>query len=138
MDDMMNENSKSQYEQDVQNNPYGQYDPNMQNNPYGQYQYYQQPYPQNSYAAPTVGARNDGWAIASLVFGILSILTCCCFGIPGIVMGIVAIVLAFISRHENGSRMPSMAIAGMICGIIGILLSISFIAMMLLGEAADI
>jgi len=29
-----------------------------------------------------------------LVFGILSILTCCCYGIVGLILGIIAIVMA--------------------------------------------
>lgn len=29
-----------------------------------------------------------------LVFGILAILGCCCYGVPGLIFGIIAIVLA--------------------------------------------
>ena len=32
-------------------------------------------------------------ATAVLVLGILSIVTCCCYGIPGIVAGIIGLVL---------------------------------------------
>ena len=33
-------------------------------------------------------------ATAVLVLGILSILTCCCYGVIGLILGIVALVLA--------------------------------------------
>lgn len=63
-----------------------------------------------------------GFAIASLVLGILSIL-CCCFGmwswllaIPGVVLGIVALVKKYAGK--------GCAIAGIICAALAIVLSL--------------
>ena len=69
-------------------------------------------------------------ATTALVLGIISIPTCCCFGIAGLVCGIIAIVLGNkamklyksnpvaynISSYHNAN-------AGRICGIIGTILS---------------
>ncbi len=76
---------------------YNQYDPNMNQ-------------PQES----------KGLSIASLVVGILSLLTSCC-GCFGIVVSIVAIVLGIIGRPKGGK---GMATGGIICGAIGLLLCI--------------
>ena len=136
---MMNENSNGSYDTN------GQYDPNMQYNPNGQNYYYQQPQqpyqPDDIYAKPGEGGTSDGWAIASLVCGILAIMTCCCYGIGGVVFGIAAIVLACISKSQNGGRMPSLSIAGLICGIIGLVFGLCYFGVLILGiigSAADI
>ena len=141
MDDnnLMNENPNGQYDPNMQYNPNGQYDPNMQYNPNGQYgsynyNYYQQPYQQESiYAKPGERSATDGWGVAALICGILAILTCCCYGVGGIVFGIAAIVLACVSKKESGGIMPSIALAGMICGIVGIVLGLCFLGIMIVG-----
>lgn len=62
-----------------------------------------------------------GFAIASLVLGILSII-CCCFGlgwitaIPGVILGIVTIAKKYAGK--------GCAIAGIICSALAIVLSI--------------
>lgn len=66
-------------------------------------------------------------ATAVLVLGILSILTCCCYGI-GLVLGIIALVLAhkdmqlYIQNPELYSGYPNLN-TGKILSIIGIVLS---------------
>lgn len=68
-------------------------------------------------------AVSQGFAIASLVLGIITLLLgcCCCinllFGIPAIVFGILQ------KPMENGKK-PGMAIAGIITASIGIVLMI--------------
>ena len=63
-----------------------------------------------------------------LVFGILSILTCCCYGIIGLILGIVAIVLAnkataiYIQNPEEYSGFSNVK-TGKILAIIGVILS---------------
>lgn len=148
---MMNENSNGsydpngQYDPNMQYNPNGQGDPNMQYGSGGQNYYYQQPQqpyqPDDIYAKPGEGGTSDGWAIASLVCGILAIMTCCCYGIGGVVLGIAAIVFACISKSQNGGRMPSLSIAGLICGIIGLVFGLCYFGVLILGiigSAADI
>ncbi len=77
--------------------------------------------------------NKNGYAIASLVFGIVSILSCCCccasvFGL--ILMGIsavLAIVFAFVSKKHSGGKMDAKAIAGLVLGIVAILVLLLFL-----------
>ncbi len=68
-----------------------------------------------------------------LILGILSIVGCCCYGIPGLICGIIAVVLANKATNvyklapENYSDYGNVK-AGKIMGIISIVLSILFIA----------
>ena len=100
-----------------QGNPYGQ--PPV--NPYGQPQGnpYGQPNPYNPYGGYDPNAKkaqpHQGMAIASLVLGILSFF---CFGI---ISGGLAIVFACIAK-ANGNK-SGMATAGLVCGIIGVVLT---------------
>ncbi|OUR91076.1 hypothetical protein A9Q87_11415 [Flavobacteriales bacterium 34_180_T64] len=63
-----------------------------------------------------------------LVFGILSIVTCCCYGIIGLPLGIIALVLAnkatklYAADPEVYSGFPNVK-AGKIMAIIGIILN---------------
>ena len=92
-------------------NPYGQ--PNA--NPYGQPNPYGNPYgmpdPNMKPAQPY-----QGYAIASLVLGILSFF---CFGI---ISG--ALAIAFASIAKNNGNKSGMATAGLVCGIVGLVLTV--------------
>jgi len=85
------------------------------------------PYAQSNYARPGYddqpSGAADGLAIASLVFGVLSLPLFCawCLAIPA---GVVALALGAFGL--NG-RNRSLAIAGMICGGLGILISVIFL-----------
>jgi len=63
-----------------------------------------------------------------LVFGILSILTCCCYGIIGLILGIVTIILAgkatklYAENPELYTGIQNVK-TGKILAIIGIILS---------------
>lgn len=63
-----------------------------------------------------------------LVFGILSIVTCCCYGIVGLILGIVALVLAkkatavYAADPDSYSGFQNVK-TGKILAIIGIILS---------------
>ena len=75
-------------------------------------------------------APKNGYAIASLALGIVSILSCCCccasvFGL--ILMGIsaiLAIVFAFLSKKNSNGKMDTKAIAGLVLGIVSIVVLI--------------
>ncbi|WP_406683974.1 CCC motif membrane protein [Seonamhaeicola sp. MEBiC1930] len=63
-----------------------------------------------------------------LVFGILSIATCCCYGIIGLILGIIAIVLAnkaakVYAENPEAYTGYSNVKTGKILAIIGIILS---------------
>lgn len=69
-----------------------------------------------------------GYAIGSMVCGILSIVLCCCYGVVGIILAIVSLILAFIAKKYNNGNFPGQALAGLICSIIGLVLSICMLA----------
>jgi len=75
---------------------------------------------------PTDGNRSNPMAVAALVLGILSIPAACFFG-SGILFGGVAIVLAILAGKKVKSGQAGqggLAKAGLITGIIGLVLSI--------------
>ncbi|MDO5100067.1 MAG: hypothetical protein Q4D52_00660 [Eubacteriales bacterium] len=92
----------------------GSYDQNPQS---GSYSYsndnYQQVYQQPS--------TNSGTSIASLVLGILSLVLCCC-GPIGMILGIIGLILALVSK--KGKPFQSLALAGLITSGIGIVLGL--------------
>ena len=67
-----------------------------------------------------------------LVFGILSIVTCCCYGIIGLILGIVAIVLAnkatklYMENPENYDGYSNVK-TGKILAIIGVVLNVIYL-----------
>ncbi len=75
---------------------------------------------------------------AVLVLGILSILTCCCYGIVGIVLGIIALVLAkkdmvlyadnpdIYSNYSNINTGRILAIIGIVLSSISLIINIYF------------
>lgn len=78
-------------------------------------------------AAP---APKNGFAIASLVLGIVSLLSSCCFSCLIPVTAILSIVFAVVSK--KGNPMSGMALGGMICSIISLLLLAFSFAFLLL------
>ncbi|ULO04683.1 DUF4190 domain-containing protein [Paenibacillus sp. 19GGS1-52] len=94
----------------------------MSYQPYGNQEYYPpQPPP----------ARTNGKSIAALVLGILSIV------LPyiGLLFGIIAIIFSAISLKEIRMRNEQgrgMAIAGLVCGIVGTILYAVIIVLIIL------
>ncbi len=84
-------------------------------------------------ANPAPEKKTDGLAIASLVLGILSIILVCCNTYAAIIAGIVSIVLAILSKKNNGKS--GMSTAGLICSIVGIVLAIVMIILAIIGLA---
>jgi len=101
----------------------------------GQYGQPGQPYQggpgQYGHGGPPAGMRpRNGLGIAALVLGILAILTSITV-VGGVLFGLVAIVLGFIGRgraKRGEATNGGMAMAGIITGIIGLLLSAALIA----------
>ncbi|MBO5055278.1 MAG: DUF4190 domain-containing protein [Lachnospiraceae bacterium] len=85
--------------------------------------YYSAPDSSNTGMSQTNG--NIGFAIASMVCGILSIV-CCCLSTFSLVLGIAAVVLGIISLNGKYDG-KGMAVAGIITGGIGIAIWIIFI-----------
>lgn len=117
-----------------QENPQNQQSPQWQQNPQG-YQNFNQPNPNNPY--PPYGGGFGGMQMALpnativLVLGILSIVTCCCFyGLIGLVLGIVALILSRKDKENYLANINYFTIssyknlnAGRVCAIIGLILS---------------
>ena len=101
-------------------NPAGNMQPGSQNNNYQDYtannMYYQAPV--------NNGGENkaNGKQIASLVFGILAICGSCCYGVPGVIFGIVGLVLSILGNKESKH---GIGIAGLVCSIIGLLCGVA-------------
>ena len=75
---------------------------------------YQAPY---DYASEGSDKAN-GMQIASLVLGIIGIPACCCYGVPGVLFGIIGLILAIVGNKR--SRNKGIGIAGLVCSIIAI------------------
>ena len=72
-------------------------------------------------------------ATTSLVLGIISIITCCCYGIIGLPLGIAAFItgkkaIKLNEEHPEEYEGVGNAKTGKILGIVGIILNIVFVA----------
>jgi hypothetical protein len=83
---------------------------------------------ENNYSGNQIPLPNS---TAILVLGIVSILACCCYGIPGLICGIIALVLANnagkLYKAEPGAYTESSyknMNAGKICALISVIFSI--------------
>jgi hypothetical protein len=94
-----------------------------------------------------VGPPTSGLAIAALIVGIVSIIGVCCYAVPGLVLGIVAIVLgqkakSDIRASQGRQAGEGMAKAGFIMGIVSVVLSLLaaaiFVALFALGTMSEI
>lgn len=123
-----------QYQQPYQNqqyqqNPYGSA-PNY-SNPQYQPQYNYQP---NQYQGEPA---SKGLSIAAMACGIASIVFACCYGM-GLIPAIVALVLQGNFVKANNGNTNSMARAGKICGIIGLIFSILMILFFVIAITAGV
>ena len=64
----------------------------------------------------------NGYAITSLVLGIVSI-ACCCSSYISLVIAALAIAFYFINKNKTGTS-SGMATAGLVCGIFGLVMAI--------------
>ncbi|WP_415847587.1 DUF4190 domain-containing protein [Tsukamurella strandjordii] len=91
-----------------------------------------------AYGQPAQSGTN-GLAIASLVCGILSIPSACVWGL-GILFGIAAIIMGIIAMKQTkqtGQDGNGMALAGLITGVVGLLLSIVLLVLIIIGLSID-
>ena len=92
---------------------------------YGQPQYGAQPYGSQPYGTGPTRSPSNGFGITALVLGILALL----LGVVlvGALFGVAAIVFGFLCRaraRRGEATNGGMAVAGIILGIVGILVSI--------------
>ena len=81
----------------------------------------------------------SGMAITSLTLGILSIPSCCCIGIPSIILGLMAFgfglgAFAQIKNGDVSQQSRGLAIAGLVTGGIGFLLGAGYWVFVILGN----
>jgi hypothetical protein len=105
--------------------PYGQ-------QPYGQQPYGQQPYPPAPYGPPPMPygygpqpRRSNGKAVTAMVLGILSILLCWLFFFDAalVIPGLIFSLIAMSETKGAGGSGRGMAVAGLICTLIGAVLA---------------
>ncbi len=119
------QNNQSYWQNGPQNNqPYWQNGPQnnqsyWQNGPQDNQSYWQQQGGQQYWQQPP--RQQNNLALASMIFGIFSLLTCCIpfFQFP---LAIISIVLVILSKKKQ--PLTGFAIAGLIMGIISIFISI--------------
>ena len=92
----------------------------------------------NAVPNDTVQKNGKGFAIASMVLGIVAVcMCCCCYGIfywiSGL-LGISAIVFAVLNRRAAG-KFHGMAIAGLILGILAIVLFLMMLSLDILASS---
>ena len=83
----------------------------------------------NTYSTPNTPLTNNnsnGFGIASLILGICSIAICCCYGV-GAIPAIIGLILGILQNKKNAN---GIATAGIILGIIGILLNVVYLIYM--------
>ena len=88
--------------------------------------------------APQAQPPTSAKAIVSLVLGIMSLPSCFCVGVLAILLGIPAIILGIMAKKDvsegrAGGASSGMAIAGLICGIIGVCLGLLYIVFFIIG-----
>ncbi len=98
---------------------------NNQNNFSGEQDNIGQDTPLFTQAYMEVKSNKRGFAVASLVLGILSIV-CCCLSYAGFVMALLAVIFAAVSKTKMGYFDP-LAIAGLVLGIIGLVFGAAII-----------
>lgn len=83
---------------------------------------------------------NNGLGIASMVLGIISLVTCWLWGL-GIILGVLALIFGIIGRKRakrGGATNNAMAVAGITTGAIGIALGVLFLTLMIVAIVKDI
>jgi hypothetical protein len=129
------------YAQPTSGQPYGQ---PTSGQPYGQPtsgQPYGQPtpgqpypaapaYPTPGYGVPAPTGQQNTQGLLAMIFGIIAIPLAICCPLLGIGSGIAALILGFLGKKKAEQGLASnrgMAMAGLICGGIGTVLSIGWI-----------
>ena len=94
------------------------------------------PPPYSGYPAPAVGLRN-GFGVAALILGLLS-LPAIFTVVGGLILGVAAIVLGILGRNrakKGEANNGGIAIAGIVLGALGVLLSVVMGVLFAIGAA---
>lgn len=89
-----------------------------------QYSNYQDNTANVPYQAPpenNAGDKANGKQIAGLICGILGICTSCCYGVPGIILGVAGLICSVLGNKESKN---GVGIGGLVCSIIALILGV--------------
>lgn len=84
------------------------------------------------YGSPVARPASNGMGVAALVLGILAVLGCWTV-VGGVLLGILAVVFGFVGRGKakrGEATNGGMALAGLICGAVGIVLAAAFVTLL--------
>jgi hypothetical protein len=90
------------------------------------------PYGAPVYGAPLVSPPRNGFGVAALVLGILAIVFFWSV-VGGVVLGVLGMVFGFLGRgraKKGESTNGGMALAGIICGAVGLVISIAWVVLL--------
>lgn len=96
----------------------------------GQYQYQDEHHQDKKTFEEPYVQETDGFAVTSLVSGIVSVVMLFCGTGLGIIPGVVAVTTGIISKKQEGKKCTTAKI-GILLGIIGIILPIPLILFVL-------
>ena len=67
---------------------------------------------------------DHGYAVASLILGIIGLVTCCCYGVTAVVLGVIGLILGILSRKHGNNE--GISLAGVIISAISLGLGLIF------------
>ncbi len=80
------------------------------------------------YVDPSVmiakNTADHGYAVASLILGIIGLVTCCCYGVTAVVLGVIGLILGIMSRKHGNNE--GISLAGVIISAISLGLGLMF------------
>lgn len=71
---------------------------------------------------------DHGYAVTSLILGIIGLVTCCCYGVTAVVLGVIGLILGILSRKHGNNE--GISLAGVIISAISLGLGLIFGAIM--------
>ena len=80
------------------------------------------------YVAPSAmiakNTTDHGYAVTSLILGIIGLVTCCCYGVTAVVLGVIGLILGILSRKHGNNE--GISLAGIIISAISLGLGLIF------------
>lgn len=80
------------------------------------------------YVAPSAmiakNTTDHGYAVTSLILGIIGLVTCCCYGVTAVVLGVIGLILGILSRKHGNNE--GISLAGVIISAISLGLGLIF------------
>ena len=100
-------------------NPQGYYQPGYEQSGYGYSNYNQ------GYSSVPEQKSSNTKAVISLILGIAGLVLCCCLGAPSVILGVIGVILAILSKNDNQGQMDGMAITGLVLSILAFVIGLA-------------